>query len=142
VVSAAIVGAVAAFFGLKATGRLPGASLVDRGMLADRERVIVSEFGSPAADSALGGAVTEAFRIDLSQSPAVTVVQPDYVRQTLQRMQRDPHARLAAALAREGVAHLFLSLPWATHAFDYHLEGPGGQIACACVLAFLRAETG
>ncbi|HET7599403.1 MAG TPA: serine/threonine-protein kinase, partial [Gemmatimonadales bacterium] len=101
VVSAAIVGAVAAFFGLKATGRLPGASLVDRGMLADRERVIVSEFGSPAADSALGGAVTEAFRIDLSQSPAVTVVQPDYVRQTLQRMQRDPHARLDAALARE-----------------------------------------
>jgi serine/threonine-protein kinase len=98
---AAAVAAAAVVFGLRATGLLPGASLVGRGVLQERERILVSEFRSPPADSVLGGAVTEAFRIDLAQSPTVTVVQPDYVQQTLTRMQRDPRAPLDAGLARE-----------------------------------------
>jgi serine/threonine-protein kinase len=86
---------------LRVAGVLPGGSLVDRGVLKDREPILVAEFRSPAADSALGGAVTEAFRIDLSQSPKLTVVQPEYVQQVLTRMQRDPRARLEPELARE-----------------------------------------
>ena len=70
-------------------------------MLADRGRIVIADFRSPPADSALGGAVTEAFRIDLAQSRAVTLVQPDYVRQTLERMQRDPNTPLDAQVARE-----------------------------------------
>jgi tetratricopeptide (TPR) repeat protein len=73
----------------------------NQGVLAARDRIIIADFRSPPADSALGGAVTEAFRIDLAQSPAVTLVQPEYVRQTLERMQRDPNTPLDAQLARE-----------------------------------------
>jgi tetratricopeptide (TPR) repeat protein len=45
--------------------------------------------------------VTEAFRVDLAQSPKLTVVQPEYVQQVLMRMQRDPRVPLDASLARE-----------------------------------------
>lgn len=47
--------------------------------------------------------------------------------------------RLTAALRAAGVRHYFLSLPWATHAFDFNLHGPGGQLADYAVEAFLRA---
>lgn len=36
--------------------------------------------------------------------------------------------RLAARLTEAGVPHYFLSLPWATHACDFNLNGPGGQL--------------
>lgn len=49
--------------------------------------------------------------------------------------------RLARRLAEAGVRHHFLSLPWATHAFDYHPDGPGGQLADFAIDAFLRATT-
>ena len=86
---------------LRIAGVLPGGSLVERGVLKDREPILVAEFRSPVVDSALGGAVTEAFRIDLAQSPKLTVVQPEYVQQVLTRMQRDPRVRLDPELARE-----------------------------------------
>jgi acetyl esterase/lipase len=49
--------------------------------------------------------------------------------------------RLDARLAEAGVPHLFISLPWATHAFDYNLDGPGGQLATEALDAFLAAVT-
>jgi tetratricopeptide (TPR) repeat protein/tRNA A-37 threonylcarbamoyl transferase component Bud32/TolB-like protein len=103
---AAATGAVVVVLGiamlaLRATGFLHGRSLMARGVLRDRESILVSEFQSPPADSALGGALTEAFRIDLAQSPKVTVVQPEHVQQVLMRMQRDPRAPLDPTLARE-----------------------------------------
>ncbi|HYL31049.1 MAG TPA: protein kinase [Gemmatimonadales bacterium] len=99
--AAMIAGLGAGALLLRVAGILPGRSLVERGVLKDREPILVAEFRSPPADSALGGAVTEAFRIDLAQSPKVTVVQPEYVQQVLARMQRDPRARLEPDLARE-----------------------------------------
>ncbi len=86
---------------LYSAGAFGGRSLVNQGMWDERSRIIIANFRSPPADSALGGAVTEAFRIDLAQSPAVTLVQPEYVRQTLERMQRDPTTPLDAQVARE-----------------------------------------
>lgn len=50
--------------------------------------------------------------------------------------------RLAAALRAAGVRHYFLSLPWATHAFDFNPDGPGGQLADYAIETFLRATTG
>lgn len=47
--------------------------------------------------------------------------------------------RLAAALQAAGVRHYFLSLPWATHAFDFNPDGPGGQLADYAIAAFLGA---
>jgi acetyl esterase/lipase len=49
--------------------------------------------------------------------------------------------RLNARLAEAGVPHLFVSLPWATHAFDYNLDGPGGQLATEALDGFLAAVT-
>lgn len=47
--------------------------------------------------------------------------------------------RLTAALQAAGVRHHFLSLPWATHAFDFNPDGPGGQLADYAIECFLRA---
>jgi len=49
--------------------------------------------------------------------------------------------RLAARLAECGVPQVFVSLPWATHGFDYHLNGPGGQLAVFAIEAFLAGVT-
>jgi acetyl esterase/lipase len=49
--------------------------------------------------------------------------------------------RLAARLRALGAPHYFLQLPWATHAFDYNLHGPGGQISTYAVEHFLTAVT-
>lgn len=49
--------------------------------------------------------------------------------------------RLDAKLAEHGVPHVFVSLPWATHAFEYNLNGPGGQLTTYAVEWFLAAVT-
>jgi acetyl esterase/lipase len=49
--------------------------------------------------------------------------------------------RLDARLAEVGVPHVFVSLPWATHAFEYNLRGPGGQLTTFALGWFLAAVT-
>lgn len=49
--------------------------------------------------------------------------------------------RLDGKLAEKGVPRAFVSLPWATHAFDYNLNGPGGQITTFALEWFLAAVT-
>jgi dipeptidyl aminopeptidase/acylaminoacyl peptidase len=49
--------------------------------------------------------------------------------------------RLAAKLKDHGVPHYVLTLPWATHGFDYNLYGPGGQLSTYCVEKFLGRVT-
>jgi acetyl esterase/lipase len=46
--------------------------------------------------------------------------------------------RLNAKLAQAGVHHIFISLPWATHAFDVNLNGPSGQLTRHAIDTFLR----
>ncbi len=49
--------------------------------------------------------------------------------------------RLDARLTENRVPHLFASLPWATHAFEFNLAGPGGQLTTFSVEWFLAAVT-
>lgn len=49
--------------------------------------------------------------------------------------------RLDAKLKEKGVKHYLLTLPWATHAFDYNLNGPGGQLSTYAVMYFLKSVT-
>lgn len=49
--------------------------------------------------------------------------------------------RLCARLESIGTPHYFVRLPWATHAFDYNFNGPGGQISTYAVETFLKAVT-
>jgi acetyl esterase/lipase len=50
--------------------------------------------------------------------------------------------RLQKELKKHRVPHYLLTLPWATHGFDYTLTGPGGQLSTYCVDEFLDSVTG
>jgi acetyl esterase/lipase len=47
--------------------------------------------------------------------------------------------RLNEKLAKNGIKHYWLKLPWATHGFDFILNGPGGQLSTYAVERFLQA---
>jgi tetratricopeptide (TPR) repeat protein len=86
---------------MRVTGIGPVGTLVASGRLAEKDRLILADFENRTSDSTLGRSVTEAFRIDLSQSPVVSLVGASDVGAALQRMSRDPKTRLDAAVARE-----------------------------------------
>jgi serine/threonine-protein kinase len=108
---AAAVGAALVLIGLGAAATqyltmrprepTPEETLLEAGILAQRERLLLADFGTRQVDSSLGGVLTEAFRIDLAQSPVVTLVPPGQVAEVLARMERPDTARLDPALARE-----------------------------------------
>jgi len=47
--------------------------------------------------------------------------------------------RLAAKLSEAGVPNLLVSMPWATHALEFNLSGPSGQLTTYSVGRFLQA---
>ncbi|MEJ6978934.1 alpha/beta hydrolase [Pedobacter sp. P351] len=49
--------------------------------------------------------------------------------------------RLQRKLNEKGVKNYFLSIPWATHGFDYTINGPGGQLSTFAVFSFLNSVT-
>jgi acetyl esterase/lipase len=49
--------------------------------------------------------------------------------------------RLDARLAEAGVPHAYVAMPWATHAFEFNLHGPGGQLTTYAVEWFLARVT-
>ncbi len=107
----AMMGGAMAFAGLGvlATGytamRLlgigPVGTLVASGVLEEREPLILADFENRTPDSTLGQSLTEAFRVDLSQSPTLRLVDPGSLIETLERMERRGPAALNPALARE-----------------------------------------
>jgi acetyl esterase/lipase len=54
---------------------------------------------------------------------------------------REHSRRLDLKLQQNGVPHYWLKLPWATHGFDYNLNGPGGQLSTYAVETFLNTIT-
>jgi eukaryotic-like serine/threonine-protein kinase len=79
----------------------PVGTLVAAGVIKDRQQIVLADFENRAADSTLGPSVTEAFRVDLSQSPTVRVMDQQAIAQALTRMQRPVDGALSASLARE-----------------------------------------
>lgn len=49
--------------------------------------------------------------------------------------------RLSKKLKENNIKHYWLQLPWATHGFDYNLNGPGGQLSTYTVERFLKVVT-
>jgi tetratricopeptide (TPR) repeat protein len=90
---------VGAFMLLRSAGIGSAGSLVAKGLLDERAPVVVADFVAP--DSMLGRAATEAFRIDLSQSPAVQVLEPAFLSDALARMERSASGGLPGDLALE-----------------------------------------
>jgi len=49
--------------------------------------------------------------------------------------------RLIKKLQPNGIKYYWLQLPWATHGFDYNLNGPGGQLSTYAVETFINTVT-
>jgi tetratricopeptide (TPR) repeat protein len=103
-----LVIAVIGFLGLRSAGVGPFATLISGGTLDRQDAVIVADFNNITDDESLGLTVTEAFKIDLSQSSAVRMLDRSQIISALQRMQMDAETPLTADIAlriaeREGV---------------------------------------
>jgi len=92
---------VVVYMAMRLLGIGPVGTLVASGILDREERIIIAEFQNRTGDTLLTTAISEALRIDLAESPVVTVVEPAYLSQVLVRMERSPDERLDGELARE-----------------------------------------
>ena len=90
-----------AYTAMRLLGIGPVGTLVASGQLSERDRLIVADFENRTADSSLGTSVSEAFRIDLAQTPLVRILSTAEVGDALTRMRRDPATSVTPALARE-----------------------------------------
>ncbi len=105
----AILGGVLAFalLGILTAGYMvsrslgigPAATLVARGVIDERQPILLADFES--TDSLLARAATEAFRVDLSQSSVVRLVEPAFLAGALERMGRSPGGAIDEDLATE-----------------------------------------
>jgi tetratricopeptide (TPR) repeat protein len=91
----------AAYMVLRLLGIGPIGTLFAKGALRAREPIILADFEDHTPVASLGATLTEAFRVDLSQSPTVKLVDATRITDGLQRMQRAPGTPLNPALARE-----------------------------------------
>src|SRR5438094_864646 len=79
----------------------PVGTLVARGVLAQRDRLVLADFETRTAASTLGPSLTEALRVDLAQSGVIRLLDAATVGQALGRMGRPPATPLDLAVARE-----------------------------------------
>ena len=98
---AALAVTVGAYTAMRLLGIGPVGTLMASGVLKERQPIILADFDNRTADSTLGPTLTEAFRVDLSQSPTVKLTDVASVSEALQRMQRPPNTPLTPAVARE-----------------------------------------
>ncbi len=71
------------------------------GALMPRDRVLVADFADRIGDSTLAAAVSDAIRVDLTQSSFVQLLSGRETRSGLARMARSPNVALDDSLARE-----------------------------------------
>jgi tetratricopeptide (TPR) repeat protein len=94
----------AAYMISRTVGIGPAASLVSRGAVSERERVILADFENRTGDSTQAVTVTELVRIGLSRSASISVVAPEQVGRILEMMQRNPADGLPPEVALEAAA--------------------------------------
>ena len=93
--------AVTAVLAGRFVGVGPFATLVSSGRLTERDAIVLAEFNNRTSDSTLGPSITEALRIDLTQSPVLRLTEPNEVAATLRLMSRPVDERLTEVLASE-----------------------------------------
>lgn len=86
---------------MRVTGVGPAGTLVAKGVLDERDRIVLADFGSGSADATLATTVTEALRVDLARAQVVRLADPSQVESALQRMGRADVEVLDEDLARE-----------------------------------------
>lgn len=92
---------VGSFMASWALGIGPAASLLAAGTLNRSDPVLIAEFENRTRDPILATTVTEAIRLDLSQSNLIRIVDHDDVEDALQRMDLKPGAKLDRNQSRE-----------------------------------------
>ena len=70
-------------------------------VLSDRDTVLVADFVNTTGEAIFDGTLQQALTIDLEQSPFLSIVSRDRVRQVLTLMTRSPDERVVDAIARE-----------------------------------------
>lgn len=89
------------YSGLRSAGVGSFGSLAAKGLFESNEAVILSDFEDRTAEGTLGETVTALFRIDLSQSTFLHILDRTQMSEALVRMQRDPSAPMTHDVATE-----------------------------------------
>ena len=101
VVAFALLGvATAAFIVMRTAGIGAAGTLVAKGFLEERDRILLADFSNRTDDELLAGVVTEALRVDLAQSDAVRLAEQSVIAGALARMERSPDTPIDPTLAR------------------------------------------
>lgn len=88
------------FMFLRSQGIGPAGTLVAKGVIDERSPILIADFRSDD-EPGLARMVTEAFKVDFSQTRIVRPVEASRVAQALQRMELDPAQELTEQLARQ-----------------------------------------
>jgi tetratricopeptide (TPR) repeat protein len=97
----AFVLVVGAFMGLRATGIGPFGSLLASGKLTAKEPLLITDFKTTNADSALGRVVSDAVRAGLAQSSVLALMSTSSTGQALRLMEKSPLSKIDLPLARQ-----------------------------------------
>jgi DNA-binding SARP family transcriptional activator len=92
---------VAAYMGSRILGVGPFVTLLSAGTIEEEDRIVLADFATQTVDSTLAYTVTDAFRVDLEQSPAVNLVDRARVSSMLELMERALDDPLDYETARE-----------------------------------------
>ena len=90
-----------AYMAMRTLGVGPAGTLVASGAIDTQARIVLADFQDHTGDSTLGPAITEAIRVDLSQSKVVRLLSASEVAAALDRMRRNPATGLGPQTARE-----------------------------------------
>ncbi len=69
--------------------------------LTDKDTIVLGEFTNTTGDAVFDGTLRQGLSIQLEQSPFLTLVSDQQIRQTLQMMDQKPDAKLTPDIARE-----------------------------------------
>jgi tetratricopeptide (TPR) repeat protein len=92
------------YFIMWETGIGPVGNLVAQGVLEEGDAVLLADFDNSTGDASLGEVVTEALRVDLARTQAITLVEPATVREHLDLMGRSDDAVVSGEVADEVAA--------------------------------------
>jgi DNA-binding SARP family transcriptional activator len=102
VVALAVLGlAVGGYMAMRVLGVGPWGTLIAKGVLEERDVIVLADFDEHTGDSILALTVTDLMSVGLDQSSAVRIADRDYVNRVLQRMEKEPNTPLTYDLARE-----------------------------------------
>jgi DNA-binding SARP family transcriptional activator/TolB-like protein len=127
--------AVVGIIGLRALGLVGSKAAPAAAARVDPQRLIVAQFTGTGRDTLLASTITDIIRLDLSRSPALDVLAPETVRNTLQLMRRDTLTPLTSTIVREVAQR---------EALKAFVEGDIQRVGSAYVLSarLVTAKTG